>query len=139
MQRLLPALRLIVKEFPDAIISVDTFRSEIAKVAVNEGAKLINDISAGELDPGMFKTIAALKVPYILMHMKGNPQNMLQQAHYEDVFAEVAGYLQAKIKQLTDMGVNDIIIDPGFGFAKNEEHNYTLLNKLDQFKILGVP
>jgi dihydropteroate synthase len=137
--RLLPVLKSIVRKFPDAIISVDTFRAEVAKAAVNEGAKLINDISAGELDREMFNTIAALKVPYILMHMKGNPQSMLQQAHYEDVFLEVFGYLQQKIKQLSDLGVNDLIVDPGFGFAKNAEHNYTLLNKLDQFKILGVP
>lgn len=139
IQRMLPSLRSIVREFPDAIVSVDTFRSEIAKTAVGEGAKIINDISAGELDSKMFETIAALKVPYILMHMKGTPQNMLQHAHYDDVFAEVVGYFQAKIRQLTELGVNDLIIDPGFGFAKNAEHNYTLLNKLDQFKILGMP
>jgi len=139
MSRLLPAIKSIVKQFPEAVISVDTFRAEIAKAAVNEGARLINDISGGELDNNMFKTVAELNVPYILMHMKGNPQTMLQNAQYEDVFAEVCGYLQEKIRQLTDMGVNDLIIDPGFGFAKTVEHNYTLLARLDQFRILGVP
>lgn len=139
LDRLLPALRSIVKQFPKAIISVDTFRAAIARAAVNEGAQIINDISAGELDAAMFNTIAELKVPYILMHMKGNPQNMLQHARYDDVFAEVCVYLQKKISQLTDLGVKDVVVDPGFGFAKNAEHNYALLNKLDQFKILGVP
>jgi len=139
MSRLIPPLKLVVKEFPEAVISVDTFRAEIAKAAVNEGADLINDISAGELDPEMFKTIAELKVPYIIMHMKGNPQTMLQHAQYKDVFAEVFGYLQEKVKQLTDMGVNDLIVDPGFGFAKTMEQSYTLLSVLEQFRILGVP
>jgi dihydropteroate synthase len=139
MSRLLPALKSIVKQFPEVVISVDTFRSEVAKIAVHEGAKLINDISAGELDTNMFKTVAALRVPYILMHMKGNPQNMLQHARYKDVFTEVFEYFQKKIKQLTELGVVDLIIDPGFGFAKTAEHSYTLLAKLEQFRILGIP
>jgi dihydropteroate synthase len=139
IERLLPPLKALVKEFPDAIVSVDTFRSEVAKAAVGEGSKIINDISAGDLDDKMFQTIAYLQVPYILMHMKGTPQTMLQHAHYEDVFLEVFGYLQRKVAELRALGINDLVIDPGFGFAKNAEHNYTLLNKLDDFTILGVP
>jgi dihydropteroate synthase len=139
MKRLLPPLKSIVKEFPDAVISVDTFRAEVAEAAVNTGAKLINDISAGELDDKMFRLISELKVPYILMHMKGNPQTMLQHARYEDVFTEVCGFLQEKIRLLNDMGVNDIIIDPGFGFSKTKEHSYSLLSKFVQFRMLGVP
>jgi dihydropteroate synthase len=137
--RLLPILKAIRREFPNAIISVDTFRSEVARAAVGEGAHIINDISGGQLDPFMFETVGSLKVPYILMHMKGSPQTMAKEAKYDDVFAEVLGYFVEKAKQLTDWGVNDIIIDPGFGFAKTKEHSYELLNKLDQFKILGLP
>jgi dihydropteroate synthase len=139
INRLIPVLRLIVKEFPEAIISADTFRAEIAKAAVNEGAKLINDISAGELDKTMFKVVAGLKVPYILMHMKGTPQTMADHAQYKDVIAEVLVYLQEKVSRLTDLGINDLIIDPGFGFAKTRDHNYTLLTGLDQFTVIGVP
>lgn len=139
LDRLLPVLKTIKKEFPEAIISIDTFRSGIAKAAVNEGAHIINDISGGELDNQMFKTVKELNVPYILMHMKGTPQNMLQHSTYQDVVYEVYQYFSIKIKTLTDLGVKDLIIDPGFGFAKLAEHSFKLLKNLDQFGILGHP
>ncbi len=138
-ERLLPALKALVKEFPEAIISVDTFRSGIARKAVEHGAQLINDISAGELDQNMFETVASLKVPYILMHMKGTPQTMQQNPHYESLISEILQYFIQKIKKLNDLGAYELIIDPGFGFGKNLEHNYELLNKLDSLNILQLP
>ncbi|MGB4776240.1 MAG: dihydropteroate synthase [Daejeonella sp.] len=139
LKRLIPVVKALVKEFPEAIFSIDTFRSEIAKAAVEEGAKIINDISAGEMDENMFKTISKLRVPYIIMHMKGTPQTMLQQTDYENLYAEVCNYFLQKIIKLKQMGIVDIMIDPGFGFAKTIEQSYELLNKLDQFKVLGFP
>ena len=138
-ERLLPALKALVKEFPEAIISVDTFRSGIARKAVEHGAQLINDISAGELDQNMFETVAGLKVPYILMHMKGTPQTMQQNPHYESLIPEILQYFIQKVKKLNDLGAYELIIDPGFGFGKNLEHNYELLNKLDTLNILQLP
>lgn len=138
-ERLLPALKALVKEFPEAIISVDTFRSGIARKAVEHGAQLINDISAGELDQNMFETVASLKVPYILMHMKGTPQTMQQNPHYESLIPEILQYFIQKVKKLNDLGAYELIIDPGFGFGKNLEHNYELLNKLDTLNILQLP
>ncbi len=138
-ERLLPALKALVKEFPEAIISVDTFRSVIARQAVEHGAQLINDISAGELDQNMFETVASLKVPYILMHMKGTPQTMQQNPHYESLIPEILQYFIQKVKKLNDLGAYELIIDPGFGFGKNLEHNYELLNKLDTLNILQLP
>jgi len=137
--RLIPVLQAIVKEFPDAILSIDTFRSGIARTAVNEGAGIINDISAGSLDPEMFQTIAALGVPYIMMHMKGTPQTMASQNVYDDITTEVLQYFASRIHTLNSMGVNDLIIDPGFGFAKNLEQNYELLANLEYLKSVGHP
>ncbi|MFA6084122.1 dihydropteroate synthase [Mucilaginibacter sp.] len=137
--RLLPAVEAITARFPDAVISVDTFRSGVAEAAVNAGAHIINDISGGELDEAMFATVARLQVPYILMHMRGTPQNMVQQAHYEDVFSEVFDYFVKKVHQLKQLGVHDIILDPGFGFAKEAEHSYTLMNRLQEFDRLQLP
>lgn len=137
--RLLPGLEAIVKHYPEAVISVDTFRSSVAEAAVKAGAHLINDISGGQLDPDMFATAAHLQVPYILMHMKGTPQNMVQMAHYDDVFNEVFDYFTEKYHQLRLLGVHDVIIDPGFGFAKKAEHSYTLMNRLQDFQLLGLP
>lgn len=139
IKRILPVLKAIVKEFPKALISIDTFRSSVANVAIQEGGAIINDISAGELDSNMFTTVARLKVPYILMHMKGTPQTMNQHTDYENLFTEVCGYFVEKINQLQRLGVVDLVIDPGFGFAKTIDQNYELLNKLDLFKMLGVP
>ncbi|MBS1501276.1 MAG: dihydropteroate synthase [Bacteroidetes bacterium] len=139
LDRLLPVVELISANHPGAIISVDTFRSEIAEAAVAAGAHMINDISGGGLDDEMFATVARLQVPYILMHMKGTPQDMNQMAQYEDVFNEVLDYFAEKIHQLRQLGVNDVIIDPGFGFAKMHEHSYALMNRLQGFSILELP
>lgn len=139
MQRLLPAVKAIAREFPQAIISVDTFRAAVAEVAIAEGAQLINDISGGELDQEMFATVARLKVPYILMHMQGTPQTMQQDPHYENLMAEILDYFIQKINKLNDLGIYDIIIDPGFGFGKTLDHNYELLAKLQTLKVLDCP
>jgi len=139
IDRLLPVVELITANYPDAFISIDTFRSNVAEVAVNAGAHIINDISGGQLDENMFATVAKLKVPYILMHMKGNPQNMVQQASYKDVFTEVLDYFAWRYHELKQLGIHDVIIDPGFGFAKNAEHNYALMNRLNEFEVLGLP
>ncbi|HEY1063643.1 MAG TPA: dihydropteroate synthase [Daejeonella sp.] len=138
-ERLIPVLRAIVSKFPDAILSIDTFRSGIAKIAVNEGAAIINDISAGSMDKEMFQTIAKLGVPYIMMHMKGTPQTMSSQNDYEDITTEVCQYFASRIQKLRNLGVNDLIVDPGFGFAKNLEQNYELLANLEQLKSTGHP
>ena len=138
-ERLLPSVRAILKEFPQAILSIDTFRAEVARAAVNEGAHIINDVSGGELDETMFKTATELKVPYILMHMRGNPENMNQLTEYEDLLQDILQYFAEKIQTLTDLGVKDLIIDPGFGFAKTIEQNFQLLNQLELFKITGLP
>lgn len=138
-ERLIPVVKAIVKEFPQAIISIDTFRSGIARAAIAEGAHLINDISAGELDENMFQTIAELKVPYILMHMRGNPKTMAQLTDYKDLLGEITTYFSKKIKQLQDLGVHELIVDPGFGFAKTLDQNYELLSHLSELKKLGFP
>jgi dihydropteroate synthase len=138
-ERLIPVLRAIVSEFPDTILSIDTFRSGIAKIAVNEGAGIINDISAGSMDNEMFQTIAKLGVPYIMMHMKGTPQTMASQNDYEDITTEVCQYFASRIEKLKSLGVNDLIVDPGFGFAKNLEQNYELLANLGYLKSTGHP
>jgi dihydropteroate synthase len=137
--RLIPVLRAIVNEFPDAVLSIDTFRAEIANIAVNEGAGIINDISAGSMDNEMFQTIAKLDVPYIMMHMKGTPQTMASMNDYEDIVTEVCHYFTTRIQTLKKMGVNDLIVDPGFGFAKNLEQNYELLANLEHLKSTGHP
>lgn len=139
-RRLETALRILRNQYPDVITSVDTFRSEIAKRAVEEyGVNMINDISGGEMDRSMFATIGELKVPYIMMHMKGTPQTMQQHCDYKDLFQDIALYFSGKIEQLRELGVNDIIIDPGFGFSKTLEQNYELLAKLEHFSIFEHP
>lgn len=139
-RRLETALRILRNQYPDVITSVDTFRSEIAKRAVEEyGVNMINDISGGEMDRSMFATIGELKVPYIMMHMKGTPQTMQQHCDYNDLFQDIALYFSGKIEQLRELGVNDIIIDPGFGFSKTLEQNYELLAKLEHFSIFEHP
>jgi len=137
--RLLPVVDSLVSQFPDAILSIDTFRSKVAEVAINAGAHIINDISGGQLDEAMFETVAKLQVPYILMHMKGNPKTMNQLAVYDDVFAEVYSYFTDKYAQLKKLGVTDVVLDPGFGFAKKPEHGYVLLNRLEEFQALQLP
>jgi dihydropteroate synthase len=138
-ERLLPSVASIVQNFPDAILSIDTFRARVAEAAIKAGAHIINDISGGSLDADMFATVAKLQVPYILMHMKGTPQNMVQQAQYDNVFAEVFDYFVKKIYQLRQLGVHDIIIDPGFGFAKTAEHSYRLMSRMQEFEVLQLP
>ncbi len=137
--RLLPVVEAIVSRFRDSILSVDTFRSPVAVAAIGAGAHIINDISGGQLDPEMFATVAELQVPYILMHMKGSPQTMKQEAHYEDVFAEVFDYFVDRYQKLKLLGVKDVIIDPGFGFAKKAEHSYALMSRLQDFNALQLP
>ena len=137
--RLLPVVKAIAKRFPEAVLSIDTFRSTVAEAAVNTGAHIVNDISGGQLDADMFETVARLQVPYVLMHMKGTPQNMAQQAVYENVFDEVYDYFSDRYYQLKQLGVHDVILDPGFGFAKNAGHGYRLLNRLQDFNTLQLP
>ena len=138
-QRVVIAIEAIIKEFPNAIISVDTFRAEVATAAVNAGAQIINDVSGGNLDNMMFQTVANLGVPYILMHMRGTPQTMKSMAKYENVVIEVYQELQQKIVRLRELGIQDIILDPGFGFAKTIAQNYELLKNLSYFELLGMP
>ena len=139
LQRLIPFVEAIAKNFPEITISIDTFRAKVAEEAVNSGAHIINDISAGNLDQAMFETVAKLQVPYIMMHMKGTPQNMQENPTYENITNEVFTYFIQKISQLQAFGVKDIIVDPGFGFAKNIEHNYKLLQQMESFNLLKLP
>lgn len=139
LQRILPVLQQIIKQFPEAIISIDTFRAEVAKQCVLNGAALINDISAGHLDEKMLPTIAELQVPYIMMHMKGNPQTMQSLTHYDDIVKEMIYYFSERIFEARKLGINDLIVDPGFGFAKTLEQNYEVMQKLDIFKQLELP
>jgi len=139
LNRVVPAIEAISKRFPECLISIDTFRSEVADGAIASGACMINDISGGDRDPNMPKVAAKHQVPYIFMHMRGTPQTMNQLTQYEDVVLEVTQELAKKLKQLRALGLNDLIADPGFGFAKTLEQNYTLLNHLEHLKLLEVP
>ena len=139
LQRLLPIIDLVLKHFPETLLSVDTFRSNVAQNAIENGAAIVNDISAGMLDENMLETVAKLQVPYVMMHMKGNPQTMQSLANYEDVVKEMMFYFSERINKVRSFGLNDIIIDPGFGFAKTVEQNYEILQKLDYFNILELP
>jgi dihydropteroate synthase len=139
LRRVLPAIRSIYKEFPNTVIAIDTFRSDVAKQAVINGARMVNDISAGELDTNMIETIAALKVPYIAMHLRGTPQTMTLHTNYENLVKEVTDYFHKKVDQLHRSGLKDIIIDPGFGFAKTIDQNFELLHHLDYLQLLKKP
>lgn len=139
-RRLAFALDIVRQEAPEAIVSVDTFRSDVAKFCVRDyGVDIINDISGGELDRAMFHTVGRLGVPYILMHMQGEPRTMQQSPHYDNVAAEVVTYLARRVQMLRDHGVHDIILDPGFGFGKTLDHNYELMAHLDAFMELQLP
>ena len=138
-ERLLIAITNIKHHFPDIIISVDTYNSSIAKSCIKNGADIINDISAGEMDKEMLEVVAELDVPYIMMHMQGTPENMQENPQYKNVTNDVLGFLERKIKQLKAKGFEQIIIDPGFGFGKTMEHNYELLNNLKCFEKFGFP
>lgn len=132
-------LKSVRKEYPEIIISIDTYYAIVAKYSIENGADIINDISGGEIDNEMFRTIADLKVPYILMHIKGTPENMNQFAHYNDIIQEMILYFSEKVNKLKLLGVNDIIIDPGFGFSKTLDDNYKLMNQLEVFHFLELP
>ncbi|SOU86203.1 Dihydropteroate synthase [Tenacibaculum dicentrarchi] len=139
LARIIPVIKLLVRTFPEIIISVDTFRSEVAKQSVQAGAALINDISGGVLDAKMFETVAKLQVPYIMMHMQGTPQNMQLNPVYTDIVKEVILFFATQLAKLRALKVNDVIIDVGFGFGKTTTHNYELLQKLSLFESLEVP
>lgn len=140
MERLRVGLTVLRKIAPDAVVSVDTFRADVARMCVEEyGVAIINDIAAGEMDKEMFRTVADLNVPYIMMHMQGTPQDMQLHPHYDNLLKEVFQYFARKVQQLRDLGVKDIILDPGFGFGKTLEHNYELLAHLEEFRIFELP
>ncbi|MFY7708630.1 MAG: dihydropteroate synthase [Flavobacteriales bacterium] len=138
-QRIEIVIGAVNKRFPEAIISVDTFYSSVAQNAVAEGAHIINDVSAGSIDDQMYTTVAALGVPYVLMHMKGDPQTMQSHAHYADVLGELILFFSQEIKKLRALGVKDILVDPGFGFAKQQEHNFEILKNLNELRLLQCP
>lgn len=139
LERVTVAIEAIMVEFPEAIISIDSFRARVAEAAVNCGAAIINDISGGSLDEHMFETVARLKVPYILMHMKGSPQNMIKQSQYEHLLNDLYSYFSRKVARLNALGVSDLVLDPGFGFAKTKEQSYEVLRNLGYFKSLKLP
>ena len=138
-KRIKDIIPIVNKNFPKTIISVDTFRSEIAKRAIENGAHIINDISGGSIDKSLFDTVASLKTPYILTHIKGNPENMQENPNYNSVINEITKYFKKKIITLKSKGINNIIIDPGFGFGKSLQHNYEILNNLNKFKKFNLP
>lgn len=139
IDRAIPIIAAILKEFPNSILSIDTFRADVAEAAVAAGAHIINDISGGSIDEKMFETVARLQVPYILMHMRGTPETMQTLTDYDDIITEISTYFGHKISQLRALGVKDIIIDPGYGFSKTIAQNYELLKKVDAFHYLGLP
>ena len=139
LNRIVPVVNLILEKFPDCLISIDTFRSEVAKVCLENGAAIINDISAGNLDDKMLETIAKYNVPYIMMHMRGTPQTMQTMANYDNIVKEMLFYFSERVAKARSYGINDLIIDPGFGFAKTLEQNYEVLRKLGLFEMLELP
>ncbi len=139
MARLLPPLKAIVKQFPHALISIDTYRKNVAAAAIAEGARLINDISGGNFDPQLAVYLIGKSIPYIIMHLQGTPQTMQQNPHYTDVAQEVFTFLQQRARQYQQSGIKDIVIDPGFGFGKTVAHNYQLLQQLEQLQVSGLP
>lgn len=139
LDRILPIVKLLVKVFPTIIISVDTFRSKVAKASIEAGASIINDISAGELDENMLQTVAALKVPYIMMHMRGTPKTMQSLTDYQDIIKEMLFYFSEKVSKARSLGISDLIIDPGFGFAKTLEQNFEVMDRLELFQMLDLP
>lgn len=139
ISRIIPVLDLILKHFPETILSIDTFRAEVAKASIESGAAIINDISAGHLDEKMLETVAKYNVPYIMMHMKGTPQTMQTLTQYDDIVKEMLFYFSERIAKARSFGINDLITDPGFGFAKTVEQNYEVFQKLDLFNLLELP
>jgi dihydropteroate synthase len=139
IKRILPVVNLLITNFPDIFLSIDTFRSVVARRCLENGAAMINDISAGNMDAKMMQTISEFKVPYVMMHMKGNPQNMSQQTNYSNLLEEILYYFSEKVAVAKSLGINDIILDPGFGFAKNTFQNFSLLQHLNLFKTFELP
>lgn len=139
IRRVIPAIEWIAEAFPSVLISVDTFRSKVAEVAVHNGAHLVNDISAGSLDIKMLETVGKLEIPYIAMHMRGNPQTMQKETNYSDILVDILTYFSEKMSLCRKFGIKDVIIDPGFGFAKTVEQNYWLLRNLKYFQTLSLP
>lgn len=140
MERVVPAITAILEKFPEAMLSIDTWRASVANAAIKAGASIVNDISAGSLDPKMFQVVADLGVPYILMHMQGTPGTMQKSPHYEDVVTEVLDFFIQQVAALRALGVKDIVLDPGFGFGKTVEHNYALLKRMEVFRnVLDLP
>jgi dihydropteroate synthase len=139
LERVIPVIKMILAQFPEALISIDTFRSNVAIAAIENGAAMINDISAGNLDENMMETVAKLQVPYIMMHMRGNPQTMQKLTDYGDIVKEMLLYFSQKIAVARSLGINDLIVDPGFGFAKTLKQNYEVLQKLDLFLMADLP
>ncbi|MEG9328569.1 dihydropteroate synthase [Salinimicrobium catena] len=139
LQRILPVVKSLLEEFPDILLSIDTFRSKVAEECVAAGAAMVNDISAGNLDPKMMETIGRLQVPYIIMHMRGTPQTMKDLNEYEDLTEDILQYFSEKISEARDHGINDLIVDPGFGFSKNIAQNFELLSQLELLKNLELP
>lgn len=137
--RIVPVIELILKHFPKALLSIDTFRAEVAKASIESGSAIINDISAGELDDKMFDVIARYNVPYIMMHMRGNPQTMQSLTQYDDIVKEILFYFSEKVQKARSMGINDLILDPGFGFAKTTDQNYEVMQKMELFNLLELP
>ena len=137
--RIIPVVKAILKEFPDALLSIDTFRSTVAQECLNNGAALINDISAGSLDEKMMEVISKYNIPYIMMHLRGTPQTMQNQTNYDNLIKEMITYFSDKVNKARSLGINDLIIDPGFGFAKTTDQNYEILSNLELFKILELP
>lgn len=139
LNRIVPIVNLVLKHFPETLISVDTFRSKVAQVCVENGAALINDISAGHLDENMLQTVAQLRVPYIMMHMRGTPQTMQALTQYDDIVKEMLFYFSERINKARSFGISDLIVDPGFGFAKTIDQNFEVLKKMELFQMLELP
>jgi dihydropteroate synthase len=139
LNRIIPVVKTLIKEFPESLLSIDTFRSTVAQECINNGAALINDISAGSLDEKMMEVIASNNVPYIMMHLRGTPQTMQDQTNYEHLINEILTYFSDKVNKARSLGINDLIIDPGFGFAKTTDQNYEILSNLELFKMLELP
>lgn len=139
LNRIIPVVKLILDHFPETLISIDTFRSKIARNCIELGATIINDISAGNLDSKMLEVVAEYKIPYIMMHMRGNPQTMQTMTNYKNIVKEMLNYFSEKIYKARSYGINDLIIDPGFGFSKNLEQNFEVLQKMELFNILELP
>ena len=139
LQRLLPVVEALIKEFPQILLSVDTFRSEVARQSIEAGAAMINDISAGNLDEKMMTTVAQLQVPYIMMHMRGTPATMKELNQYKDLIQDIMFYFSQKVDRARELGINDLIVDPGFGFSKNISQNFQILSQLQVFEALDLP